>query len=55
MISVYLLLDCVYAHNGWEAQLAGNSMAVTSTEGYVEIRVFSFFLNVSLRPMDSSQ
>ena len=44
-----------YVHNGWEAQLLGNPMAVTSTDGYVAINVFSFVLKASLRPIESSQ
>ena len=44
-----------YVHNGCESQLHGNPIAVTSTDGYVVINVFSLVLNVSLRPIESSQ
>ena len=44
-----------YVHNGCESQLLGNPMAVTSTDGYVVINVFSLVLNVSLCPIESSQ
>ncbi len=44
-----------YVRNGWESQLLGNPIAVTSTDGYVVINLFSLVLNESRRPIESSQ